>query len=91
MSVRATATDEHTDAQARIVVSLNYVQVLRREFQAGRLSSTMIENYLARLEAHLLEAERNTAAVVGSNDDEPMVRLHFTDDDRLISERASRN
>ena len=59
-------SDDSASTRARVIVSLNYVQVLRREIEAGRISQTMFEDYLARLESHLLNIERSS--LVASDD-----------------------
>jgi|GEM_PF-4209157 len=91
MSVNVSATDEQTSLQARIVVSLSYVQALRREIEAGRVSMTMLDDYLERLEGHLRMVESSQAIATdaissGSVDATTIVG----DDDMLISEYAAR-
>jgi hypothetical protein len=90
VSVRGGYSDESTTAHARIVVSLSYVQTLRRELQAGRLNTLMVEDYLERLEGHLVEAERNSAVFASAF---PGPGSHDTPDDGndiMISEHLSR-
>lgn len=90
MSVHINTTDEQTSAQARIVVSLNYVQTLRRELASGRLDPVMFEDYLARLESHLLKVERNAAVLAGSQPGPGQIADSVVNEDMLLSEEVSR-
>jgi len=85
--MRDSTVDDPTSAQARVIVSLNYVQVLRREIEAGRLSPMMLEDYLARLEFHLIEVERISANVSNMHPVRHGEVVPSGVEDRLISER----
>ena len=71
--------------QARVVVSLSYVKTLRSEVETGRINAAVLEDYLERLEAHLLEVERDSARLMraGESADSPLAS--GTGEDRLIS------
>jgi hypothetical protein len=91
MSVRVSTTDEQTSAQARLVVSLNYVQTLRRELALGQLDPIMFEDYLARLEGHLLKVEHTTAALAGSQLGPWPIADSVVNEDMLLSEDVLRS
>ena len=89
MSIRGITSEEQASAQARIVVSLTYVQTLRRELEAGRLSPAMFEDYLARLESHLIEVERNSALFAAKPTQHLIAEPTGVDEDMLVSEHIS--
>ena len=84
-------SDDSASTRARVIVSLNYVQVLRREIEAGRVSQSMFEDYLARLECHLLNIERSSLVASGGASEwwEAEAPIHV--EDRLVSERIALN
>ena len=91
MSVRVNTTDEQTSAKARLVVSLNYVQTPRRELASGRLDPIMFEDYLARLESHLLKVEHTAAALTGSQAGPWPIADSVVNEDMLLSENVLRS
>jgi hypothetical protein len=91
MSVRVSTTEEQTNAKARLVVSLNYVQTLRRELASGRLDPIMFEDYLGRLEAHLLKVEHSASGLTGSEHSAWPIADSVSNEDMLLSEDVLRS
>jgi len=82
---------EADSVQARVIVSLTYVQALLREFEAGQLDSATLENYLVRIECHLHQIECSSAIFHDNGADQRDAGAHYVVEDILISERVTQS
>jgi hypothetical protein len=89
MRVEDRTSVDPDSVRARVLVSISYVQRLRREAESGRLSMAVVEEYLARLERHLVAVERCATYATDDPLGSGMRATVAGIEDRLIAERVS--